>query len=77
MHRLDRRLILLRAKRGATFDPDQYWLEQARRAQIARRLRSRVRRMQPVILLTPRWSSPRRFLDDVALLSVAVESGTG
>lgn len=66
MNRLDRRITLLRAKREGTFDRDQYWLEGARRARIARLVRSRVRRMAPVVLLTPRWSAPRRFLDDVA-----------
>lgn len=66
MNRLTRRLTLLRAKRLGCFDRDQYWVESADRARVARKVRSRLRRMQPVVLLTPRWSSPRRFLDDVA-----------
>lgn len=66
MNRLTRRLTLLRAKRQGCFDRDQYWQETAERARVARKVRSRLRRMQPVVLLTPRWSSPRRFLDDVA-----------
>lgn len=66
MNRLDRRLTLLKAKRGCVFDPDQYWLEKADRARVARRVRTKLRRMEPVVLLTPRWSNPRRFLDDVA-----------
>ncbi len=66
MNRLDRRLTLLRGKRQGAFDPDQYWMERADRARVARRVRTAVRHMRPVVLLTPRWSSPRRFLDDVA-----------
>ena len=66
MNRLDRRLTILRGKRKGAFDPDQYWFERARRDRLARRVRTRLRRMQPVILRTPRWSQPRQFLDDIS-----------
>jgi hypothetical protein len=65
--RLDRRLVLLRGKRHGAFDRDQYYLEHADRARVARRTRALLRRMQPVVLVTPRWSDPERFLDDLAL----------
>lgn len=65
-NRLNRRTTLLRGKRGGAFDRDQYYLEQAVRARIARKVRFRLRRMEPVLLVTPRWSEPLRFLDDVA-----------
>lgn len=65
--RLDRRLAILRGKREGAFDRDQYYLEQAERARVSRKVRSLLRRMQPLTLVTPRWSQPRRFLDDVAV----------
>jgi len=64
-HRLDRRLIILRAKRNGCFDHNQYYLERAVRARVARRVRIHLRHMEPVILIAPRWSSAMRFLDDV------------
>ena len=66
MNRLDRRLTLLRAKRLGTFDRNQYVQEQADRARTARRVRTRLRRMSPVVLVTPRWSESHPFLDDIA-----------
>lgn len=65
--RLDRRLTILRGKRAGAFDRDQYYLEGATRARVARKTRCYLRNMQPVVLITPRWSQPRRFLDDVAV----------
>lgn len=65
--RLDRRLAILRGKREGAFDRDQYYLEQALRARVARKTRCYIRKMQPVILVTPRWSQARAFLDDVAV----------
>ena len=66
MNRLDRRLTLLRAKRLGTFDRNQYVHEQANRARAARCVRTRLRRMSPVVLVTPRWSESHPFLDDLA-----------
>jgi len=66
MNRLDRRMKILAGKRDGAFDQDQYWFEKARRERVARRVRSRLRRMEPMVLVTPRWSKARRFLDDVA-----------
>lgn len=65
-HRLDRRLALLRGKRQGSFDKDQYYLERALRARTARHVRVLLRRGLPVVLVTPRWTQIRQFLDDVA-----------
>jgi len=65
--RLDRRLVLLRGKRRGAFDRDQYYLERAERARVARRARVLLRRSEPVALVTPRWSHVERFLDDLAV----------
>jgi hypothetical protein len=65
--RLDRRIALLRGKRRGAFDPDQYYVERAVRARVARKMRICLRRMEPVALVTPRWSQAQRFLDDVSV----------
>lgn len=67
MQRLDRRIRILRGKRQGAFDPDQHFLGQAFRARAARKVRLHLRRQQPVILITPRWSQGRAFLDDVGV----------
>lgn len=65
--RLQRRTTILRGKRQGAFDRDQYYLERAARARVARKARIRLRRMEPLVLVTPRWSEARRFLDDLAV----------
>jgi hypothetical protein len=65
--RLERRTAILRGKRAGSFDRDQYYLERAVRARVARKARIRLRRMEPLVLVTPRWSEARRFLDDLAV----------
>lgn len=67
MNRLERRTWLLRGKREGAYDVDQLWHEGAQRSRVARRLRVLLRRNDPVVLVTPRWSQPARFLDDLAL----------
>ncbi|MFT4627854.1 MAG: hypothetical protein ACI8PZ_006544 [Myxococcota bacterium] len=67
MTRLDRRLASLRGKRNGCFDTDQYYVEQAARARVGRRLRFHLRRDQPVMLVAPRWSQAHRFLDDLSV----------
>ena len=51
----------------AFFDPQQRYIESSRRARIARKVRFHLRRMEPVVVLSPRWSQPLSFLEDVAL----------
>lgn len=60
-------MAILRGKRGGSFDKNQHYLERATRAKIARKARHLLRAMQPVVLLTPRFSLPERFLDDLAV----------
>jgi hypothetical protein len=67
MNRLERRLRILRDKRLGSFDPEQHFLESALRGRTARRVRANLRRMEPVILLTPRWSRSQTFLEDLAM----------
>lgn len=67
MHRLDRRIRILRDKRRGCFDVDQRYLDQAVRARAARRVRLALRRMQPVVLVTPRWSEAHAFLDELGV----------
>jgi hypothetical protein len=67
MHRCDRRRALLTGRREASFDPEQLRMESAPRARLARRIRGHLRRLEPVAMLTPRWSAPQSFLEDVAL----------
>lgn len=64
--RLERRLTLLRARRQGSLDPDQLYQSSAVRAQLARRVRTYMRRQEPVFLLAPRWSRPDRFLDELS-----------
>jgi hypothetical protein len=67
MNRLERHQLLLRGKRNGCFDADQPYLEAAVRARAARRVRIHLRRLRPVLLLTPRWSRPDRFLDELSV----------
>ena len=65
--RLDRRMTILRGKRVGAFDRDQYYLELAQRSRVARKIRTLLRHVRPVVLATPRWGEVRSFLDDVAV----------
>lgn len=68
MARVARRMqmaSLLKSERR--FDPEQRYLETALRGRTARKARAHLRRMEPVLLLTPRWSATRQFLEDLAL----------
>ncbi len=71
MSRLARR-IRMGARTGsrpapARFNPEQHYLETALRGRAARKARAHLRRMEPVVLLTPRWGASARFLEDLAL----------
>ncbi len=67
MHRFERRRALLQGRRAAAFDPEQLRIEGAPRARLARRIRGHLRRLEPIAMLTPRWSAPQGFLEDLAL----------
>ena len=68
MSRLQRRVehpSLVREQ--GSFNPDQHELEAAIRGRTSRKVRAHLRRMDPVVLTTPRWSEPQAFLEDLAL----------
>ncbi len=49
------------------FDPQQHFLETALRSRSARRVRTWLRRMDPVFVRLPRWSRPTGFFEEIAL----------
>lgn len=66
--RLDRRLRILRGKRELRLHPERLRAQDAAvRTKAERRVRTWLRQGRPVLLLTPRWSAPTRFLDDIQL----------
>lgn len=67
MDRSDRRMKLKQARRQYVFDREQVHVENAVRGRAARRVRSWLRRLEPVWMLTPRWSAAQGFLEDIAL----------
>lgn len=67
MSRLARRMQMLRVARGRSFDPDQHFIEAALRGRTARKVRTHLRRLEPMVLTTPRWSKPQTFLEELAL----------
>ena len=75
MNRLARRLTILKGKREGSFDAEQHHLELALRGRTARKVRTHLRRMDPVCMLTPRWSRPQSFLEDLALDLAVGEPG--
>ena len=77
MNRVSRRIDLWRARQGATFDTEQVWVEGAIRARTARRVRTNLRRLEPVAMLTPRWTAPQDFLEDLALDLAVGEPSVG
>ncbi|GDX79340.1 hypothetical protein LBMAG42_11510 [Deltaproteobacteria bacterium] len=67
MNRNARRLQFWHDRKEATFDPEMVHTEAAIRARTARRVRTNLRRLEPVAMLTPRWTVPQGFLEDIAL----------
>jgi len=68
MSRVARKIHIARlSEDGASFDSEQHYLETALRGRTARKVRAHLRRMDPVVLLTPRWSGVSRFLEELAL----------
>lgn len=67
MDRALRRMKVLHARRAYAFDGGQVYVETAARGRAARKVRGFLRRMEPGWMLTPRWSAPQSFLEDVAL----------
>ncbi|MCB9762451.1 MAG: hypothetical protein H6739_21820 [Alphaproteobacteria bacterium] len=78
MSRLARRIEIMKQTRTeGFFNPEQHVLEAALRGRSARKIRAHLRRMDPVVLTTPRWSKPQVFLEDLALDLAVGEPGVG
>lgn len=69
MNRLARRLQFAQVGRSGMrgFDPEQHYVEAALRGRTARKVRAHLRRLEPLVLTTPRWSHPQTFLEAIAL----------
>lgn len=53
--------------RAVPVDPSLAFAESAWRERVGRKVRAHLRRMEPVVLNTPRWSRPQAFLEEIAL----------
>ena len=62
---------------SSCFDEAQHFVEDALRGRAGRGVRTHVRRMEPVVVRTPRWSAPACFLEDLALDLAVGEPGIG
>lgn len=60
-------MLVLRERRAIGVSFERRHDESAIRGRTARKVRSHLRRMEPVALWTPRWSAPQAFLEDIAL----------
>jgi len=67
VNRIERRRRYNDARRKRPVDPVVSSRERSVRTRAARRIRTALSRMEPVVLVAPRWSDPRQFLDDLAL----------
>lgn len=56
---------------------EQHFLDTALRGRAARKVRAHLRRMEPVVLLTPRWGSAPGFLEDLSLDLAVGEPSVG
>ncbi len=77
MNTVARNLEVWRSRRGVEFDRDQAFTEAAIRGRTARRVRTNLRRLEPVAMLTPRWTAPQGFLEDLALDLAVGEPSVG
>jgi hypothetical protein len=77
MDRSIRRMLLLRGRRDTAVSEERRFDEAAVRGRTARKVRSSLRRLDPVALVTPRWSAPQAFLEDVALDLAVGGNGPG
>lgn len=67
MEREERRRVVFRGRRESPFDREIHVVEGALRGRTARRARALMRRVHTLALLTPRWTAPQSFLEDLAL----------
>lgn len=71
MSRIARRIRMTQTLGEVRPRPDagstHHHLDTALRGRAARKVRAHLRRMEPVVLFTPRWSAAARFLEDLSL----------
>ncbi|MEC8192878.1 MAG: hypothetical protein VX944_05890 [Myxococcota bacterium] len=67
MARIARMIQNSKRSESHRFDSTQHFIEDALRTRAARTVRMHVRRMEPLVVRTPRWSNPSGFLEDLAL----------
>lgn len=67
MDREQRRLLVFRGRRESACAGEIQVVEGALRGRTARRARALLRRVQTVALVTPRWTAPQAFLEELAL----------
>ena len=77
MTRLARRIQQAQVADVARFDAEQHFLELALRGRTARKARAHLRRMEPVVVFTPRWSGVGRFMEELALDLAVGEPAVG
>ncbi len=78
MARVARRMQMATVLAGdGRFDADQHALETALRGRSARKVRAHLRRMEPVVLLAPRWSDVPGFLEELSLDLAVGEPAVG
>jgi hypothetical protein len=77
MARVARMIERSRMSDSSYFDGSQHFVEEALRGRAGRGVRMHVRRMEPVVVRTPRWSAPACFLEDLALDLAVGEPGIG
>lgn len=77
MARIARKIQQQLMSDASRFDRAQHFVEDAMRSRSARGIRLHVRRMEPLVVRTPRWSSPATFLEDLALDLAVGEPGMG
>ena len=77
MTRIARKIARSKMNAPSCFDASQHFVEDALRGRAGRNVRAHVRRMEPVIVRTPRWSAPACFLEDLALDLAVGEPGIG
>ena len=77
MSRVARMIEQSKRKETNRFDQTQHFIEEALRSRASRMVRTHVRRMEPLVVRTPRWSNPSGFLEDLALDLAVGQPGVG
>jgi hypothetical protein len=67
MARVARRIQWDRQSRAARAEPEATPVELGLRSRSARKIRTNLRRMEPVVAIMPRWGATAQFLQDISL----------